>query len=136
MEDLNDNIPRFVEPSFSSKLSTLSPRGQFVTLAKAYDADDSDNLNLKYKIIDGNEHQVYAIEESNGLITLQNNQKLYNHKQTVLNVSVTDGIHTTYARVKIALLPENIHSPVFEKLVYEAAVQENEKSQQLIITVS
>ncbi|KAL9905398.1 fat-like cadherin-related tumor suppressor homolog isoform X2 [Glossina fuscipes] len=135
VEDLNDNIPRFVEPSFSSKLSTLSTRGEFVTLAKAYDADDSDNLNLKYKIVDGNEHQVYAIEESNGLITLQNNQKLYNHKQTVLNVSVTDGIHTTYARVKIALLPENIHSPQFEKLVYEAAVQENQKSQQLIITV-
>lgn len=135
MENLNDNLPKFVEPSFSNKLSVEAVRGQLVTIAKAYDADDMDNFNLKYKIIDGNEHQVYAIQANTGRITLQNNQKLSNYKQTILNVSVTDGIHTTYTRVKITLLPENIHRPIFENSLYEVHIKENENPDFLLLHV-
>lgn len=133
--DINDNTPEFVEPSFSSRLSINALRGQLVTVTKAFDADDCDNSNLKYKIVEGNEHQVYQIHENSGHLILQNNQKLHEHKQTVLNVSVSDGIHTTYARVKITLLPENMHSPYFEKTLYEAAILENQSSDTLVIQV-
>lgn len=134
--DINDNAPEFVEPSFSNRLSINALRGQLVTVTKAFDADDCDNGNLKYQIVEGNEHQVYQLYENSGLLILQNNQKLHKHKQTVLNVSVTDGIHTTYARVKITLLPENIHCPYFEKPLYETTVLENQNSDTLIIQVS
>ncbi|KNC25725.1 putative Fat-like cadherin-related tumor suppressor [Lucilia cuprina] len=135
VEDLNDNGPKFIEPSFSSKLSISAKRGQFVTIAKAYDADDCDINKLVYKIVDGNEHQLYSIEETTGLIILQNNQRLQNHKQTILNISVTDGLHTSFARVKINLLPENLHAPVFENQYYEAYVYENDDQDKFIVKV-
>ncbi|XP_065362033.1 fat-like cadherin-related tumor suppressor homolog [Calliphora vicina] len=135
VDDLNDNAPKFIEPSFSSKLSISAKRGQFVTIAKAYDADDCDINKLIYKIVDGNEHQLYSIEEYTGLITLQNKQRLQNHKQTILNISVSDGLHTSFARVKINLLPENIYSPVFEKQVYDAFIYENENHDKFILKV-
>lgn len=43
----------------------------------------------------------------------------------VLNISVSDGIHTSFARLKITLIPENLHSPRFEQTVYKAAISEN-----------
>ncbi|XP_073842383.1 FAT atypical cadherin kugelei isoform X2 [Musca autumnalis] len=135
VKDLNDNTPKFVEPSFSCKLSINATRGQFVIRASAYDADECDSGNLRYKIVDGNDHQVFRIEKTTGIIVLQNNQRLENYKQTILNISVTDGLHINYARVKINLLPENMHSPVFESLVYEAHVNENENADIHIITV-
>lgn len=134
--DLNDNAPEFIEPSFSNRLSINAPRGQLVTITKAFDADDCDNSNLKYKIVEGNEHQMFLINENNGLLILQNNQKLHEHKQSILNVSVSDGIHTTYARVKITLLPENIHSPYFERTLYEATILENQNFDTFIIQVN
>ncbi|XP_061386506.1 fat-like cadherin-related tumor suppressor homolog, partial [Musca vetustissima] len=133
--DINDNTPKFEEPSFSSKLSVNATRGQFVTRASAYDADECDSGKLIYKIVDGNDHQIYAIEKSTGIIVLQNNQRLEYHKQTILNISVTDGLHISYARVKIILLPENMHSPVFESSMYEAHIKENENADTFIITV-
>lgn len=133
--DVNDNSPEFVEPSFSNRLSINALRGQLVTVAKAFDADDCDNSNLRYHIVEGNEHQLFMIHENSGLLVLQNNQKLYKHKQTLLNVSVSDGLHTTYARVKITLLPENVHSPYFEKPLYEASIYENQNTDTLITQV-
>uniref|UniRef100_A0A1I8N2J7 Cadherin domain-containing protein n=1 Tax=Musca domestica TaxID=7370 RepID=A0A1I8N2J7_MUSDO len=135
VKDLNDNIPKFVEPSFSSKLSVNASRGQFVTRASAYDDDECDSGKLKYKIVDGNDYQIYNIEESTGIIVLQNNQRLESYKQSILNISVTDGLHISFARVKINLLPENMHSPIFESSVYEVHVNENEKQNTLILTV-
>lgn len=43
----------------------------------------------------------------------------------VLNVSVTDGVYSGYARVKVNILGENNNSPVFTRTVYEVAVREN-----------
>lgn len=136
VDDLNDNAPKFIEPSFSSKLSIAASRDQFVTIAKAYDADICDTNKLIYKIVDGNEHQIYSIDEYKGLITLQNSQRLQNYKQTILNISVTDGLHTTFARVKINLLPENMYSPIFENQAYDAFINENEGENKFIIKVS
>ena len=86
--------------------------------------------------MDGNEHQVFLIDEHTGLIILQNNQRLQNHKQTILNISVTDGLHTSFARVKINLIAENINSPIFKHQIYEALVYENKSLDKYILTVS
>uniref|UniRef100_A0A0A1WPP1 Fat-like cadherin-related tumor suppressor homolog n=1 Tax=Zeugodacus cucurbitae TaxID=28588 RepID=A0A0A1WPP1_ZEUCU len=133
VKDLNDNFPKFTEASFSCRLSVNAQRGQFVINAKAYDPDHEDNEKLKYRIIDGNELQTYTINENNGVITLQNMQNFTDHHQTLLNVSVSDGVHTTFARVKIILMPENNHAPKFMKSVYEASVKENEAAGKSIV---
>ncbi|XP_030375675.1 fat-like cadherin-related tumor suppressor homolog [Scaptodrosophila lebanonensis] len=135
VKDLNDNSPRFVEPSFFSKLSVAATRGQFVALAKAYDVDMSDAEYLEYKIVDGNDLQTYSIGKKSGIISLQNMLNFTDKTSTLLNISSSDGMHTTYARLKITLVPENLHSPEFEKQGYEATIFENQSPGQEIITV-
>lgn len=44
---------------------------------------------------------------------------------TILNISVTDGVYTSFTRVKIELLPANRHNPTFSKHQIEVKVTEN-----------
>ncbi|XP_032575014.1 fat-like cadherin-related tumor suppressor homolog isoform X2 [Drosophila sechellia] len=135
VKDLNDNAPCFVEPSYFTKLSVAAVRGQFVALPKAYDKDISDTDSLEYKIVYGNELQTYSIDKLTGVISLQNMLNFTDKSSTVLNISVSDGVHTAYARLKISLLPENVYSPQFDQSTYEAQVPENLLHGHNIITV-
>ncbi|XP_017121894.1 fat-like cadherin-related tumor suppressor homolog isoform X1 [Drosophila elegans] len=135
VKDLNDNPPCFVEPSYFTKLSVAAVRGQFVALPKAYDKDISDTDLLEYKIVYGNELQTYSIDKLTGVISLQNMLNFTDKSSTVLNISVSDGVHTAYARLKISLLPENVYSPQFDKSSYEANISENLLHGHNIITV-
>ncbi|XP_043649668.1 fat-like cadherin-related tumor suppressor homolog isoform X2 [Drosophila teissieri] len=135
VKDLNDNAPCFVEPSYFTKLSVAAVRGQFVALPKAYDKDISDTDSLEYKIVYGNELQTYSIDKLRGVISLQNMLNFTDKSSTVLNISVSDGVHTTYARLKISLMPENVYSPQFDQSTYEAQVPENLLHGHNIITV-
>ncbi|XP_017135093.1 fat-like cadherin-related tumor suppressor homolog [Drosophila miranda] len=135
VKDLNDNPPSFVEPSYFIKLSVAAVRGQFVALPRAYDKDICDTDLLEYKIVNGNELQTYDIDKRSGVISLQNMLNFTDKSNTVLNISVSDGVHTVYARLKITLLPENMHSPQFEQSIYEAQIPENLLHGHNIITV-
>lgn len=57
---------------------------------------------------------------------MNNLQKLSDSTFHLLNVSVSDGIFTSFAKVRIEILSINAHIPVFETTQYEAKVQENQ----------
>ncbi|XP_064544890.1 fat-like cadherin-related tumor suppressor homolog isoform X2 [Drosophila montana] len=135
VKDLNDNSPKFIEPSFNTKLSVAATRGQFVALPRAFDDDISDINFLQYKIVDGNDLQTYSINKQSGIISLQNMLNFTDKPNTILNISISDGIHTSFARLKITLVPENVHSPQFEEIVYKASILENMPHGHEIITV-
>lgn len=44
----------------------------------------------------------------------------------MLNVSVSDGVYTSFSRVRIEMISTNRHSPVFEKLQYDGRILENQ----------
>lgn len=54
----------------------------------------------------------------------------------VLNVSVSDGVYTSFTRVKINIQPANLHNPVFAQTVFDATVDENQLPGRLVFTVS
>jgi protocadherin Fat 1/2/3 len=60
-----------------------------------------------------------------GIITLINLHKLSEVRAHTLNVSVSDGVYTSFARVRVEMIPANRHNPIFEKHQYEAYVEEN-----------
>lgn len=139
MSDFNDNQPHFAQLSYECVLSQEATRGQFVTILSANDEDDSDANKLIYTIVEGNDQQTYHMDPHTGVISLINMQNFVNKTTTststsssssstfaLLNVSVTDGIYTSYTRVKITILPANLHNPSFERLIYEAEVNENQ----------
>lgn len=71
-----------------------------------------------------------------GIISLINLQNFAQHAVYHLNVSVTDGVYTSFARVKIDILSANNHNPMFEKMIYEARVRENQSPGTPIIQVT
>ncbi|XP_021704618.1 fat-like cadherin-related tumor suppressor homolog isoform X2 [Aedes aegypti] len=133
--DMNDNPPKFEQPSYTCVLSEHATRGQFVTVVSASDPDYIDHDRLTYTIAQGNELQTYDINPVSGIITLVNMQNFAEKHVTILNVSVTDGVYTSFTRVKITILPANLHNPTFEHLFYDVKVNENQLAGRLVTTV-
>lgn len=71
-----------------------------------------------------------------GIITVINLQKLNEVRTHLLNVSVSDGVYTSFTRVRVELTPANQHSPVFDKHQYDARISENLPSSTKIIKVT
>ncbi|XP_011297771.1 fat-like cadherin-related tumor suppressor homolog isoform X1 [Fopius arisanus] len=132
--DMNDNPPKFEQPSYTCSLSEDAERGQFVTVVTASDPDFVDE-KLTYTIVGGNDQQTYSIDQSTGIITLINMQNFGDQKLTMLNVSVTDGVYTSFTRVKIEILPANRHNPKFPNPLIEVTVMENQLPGRLVTTV-
>lgn len=135
VSDSSDNPPFFEQLSYECVLSQEATRGQFVTVLSANDPDYIDSNKLIYTIVEGNDQQTYHMDPYSGIITLMNMQNFGDTHIAVLNVSVTDGVYTSYTRVKISILPANLHNPTFQQLVYEAKVNENQLAGRLVISV-
>lgn len=135
VSDSSDNPPFFEQLSYECVLSQEATRGQFVTVLTADDPDYIDSNKLVYTIVEGNEQQTYHMDPFSGIITLMNMQNFGDTHIAVLNVSVTDGVYTSYTRVKISILPANLHNPYFEQLVYEVKVNENQLAGRLAASV-
>nr|XP_018896045.1 PREDICTED: fat-like cadherin-related tumor suppressor homolog isoform X2 [Bemisia tabaci] len=125
VEDVNDNPPKLEPSVFECRLSEDAIRGQFVTVITASDPDSTDHGKLTYLITSGNEQQTFSMDPTKGIITLMNLQKLSETRMHSLNISVSDGVYTSFARVHVEILSANRYSPVFDEPLYEAKIDEN-----------
>ncbi|KAJ8953022.1 hypothetical protein NQ318_015384 [Aromia moschata] len=123
--DMNDNPPKFEQSSYSCGLSVSSKRDQFVIIVKASDLDEVDQHTLRYTIVAGNEQQTFSMDPNTGIITLTNLANFGSQHLMLLNVSVSDGVYTNFARLKIELLPANLHPPHFQDIIRDVQVPEN-----------
>ncbi|XP_044259254.1 fat-like cadherin-related tumor suppressor homolog isoform X3 [Tribolium madens] len=126
--DMNDNPPKFEQTSYSCCLLINANRDQFVTIVKASDPDEVDQNSLRYTIVAGNEQQTFSMNPETGIITLTNLANFGNENTMILNVSVSDGVYTNFARLKVELLPANLHEPKFDKFIVDVQVPENQPS--------
>lgn len=134
--DVNDNPPRFEQTSYNARLSEEANRGQLVAVLAASDPDELDADRLVYSIVAGNEQQTYAVEPKTGKLNLVNMQSFaINERTSSLNLSVSDGVYTSYARLRIDIVPANRHSPSFAMPILEATVPENQLAGRLVATV-
>ncbi|KAF5307382.1 hypothetical protein FQR65_LT07099 [Abscondita terminalis] len=133
--DMNDNPPKFEQPSYTCGLSVHAKRDQFVTIVTGSDPDEVDQGRLRYSIVAGNEQQTFLMDSSSGIISLSNLANFGSDRSMILNVSVSDGVYTSFARLKVELLPANLHSPVFQDIVLNVHVAENKPIGQLIVAV-
>uniref|UniRef100_T1J1P1 Uncharacterized protein n=1 Tax=Strigamia maritima TaxID=126957 RepID=T1J1P1_STRMM len=130
--DVNDNPPRFEQPTYHCFLSELATRGQFVTMVTAFDPDLSDQTKLIYTIVGGNDQQCFTINASTGVISLMSLHKFSQQSAYTLNVSVSDGVYTSSTRVKVDILSANLHTPHFEKSKYQVDFEENQPEDTLV----
>jgi protocadherin Fat 1/2/3 len=82
---------------------------------------------------EGNIINIYLIT---GIISLINMQNFAERSSNVLNISVTDGVYTSFTRVKIEILPANHNNPVFPKLQIDVKVAENQPHGTLVTQVT
>lgn len=122
---MNDNPPKFDQMSYSCGVSISAKRDQFVTMVQASDLDEIDQNNLRYSIVGGNDQQIFSMDSNTGLITLTNLANFGTERIISLNISVSDGVYTSFARLKVELLPANLHPPSFLDIVKDVQVPEN-----------
>lgn len=132
-------------------------------MVTATDPDIVDHSRLVFGITGGNAQQMFDINSKSGnrniiiikynyasininicnnfnpiglgIIIVSNLNKLTTVNEHVLNVSVSDGVYTSFSRVRIEMVSTNRHSPVFEKLQYDGRILENQLSGTAIIRV-
>ncbi|CAH0554100.1 unnamed protein product, partial [Brassicogethes aeneus] len=134
--DMNDNPPRFEQSSYSCGLSISARRDQFVTIVKASDLDEVNQNSLRYTLVSGNEQQTFSMNPDSGIITLTNLANFGNQPMLLLNVSVSDGVYTNFARLKVELIPANLHSPTFNDVIIDVSVPENRNAGYLVANVN
>lgn len=122
--DVNDNAPHFSQPSFNCYITDQVLRGQLVTKVMASDEDESDRGRLSYAIMGGNEKQAFSIDSSSGVITVAEHRKPEFSPSYILNVSVSDGVYTSFARVAVGVRNTNQHVPRFTQDVYLVEIPE------------
>lgn len=135
IEDVNDEMPEFIRSDVSAKISDSAITGQFITIMSATDMDTTNSLDeesqkLLYKIVDGDE-TLFNISPATGELSLarpvEQDDLVNEDTKKVLNVSVTDGMFTAYAKLVVEILRSGSMQPPprFEQSHYVANALEN-----------
>ena len=114
----------FFFQEYDVRLSDRASRGQFVAAVRATDSDEK--TKLTYGIIGGNQGQVFDIDVNEGIVTLANLRNFDQTSSYNLNLSVSDGIYSAFAKLKVGLISANSYTPVFTKKSYKVKFAEGQ----------
>lgn len=137
MEDVNDSAPRMERAVVACAVSGEAARGTALARVGAWDPDERDAARLHYAL-EGAEQRAFSVHARTGVLALADTRAWLAAAPGALrslNVSVSDGAHAAFARVKLALAPANRAPPRFPHLVHEARARENQPPPLLLTTV-
>lgn len=135
--DINDNSPRFPEPSIHVTFSESANAGTRVILDTATDGDAGDNdITTDYKIVDGNDDGKFKLD-----VTINpSGETPYLHLETTgkldretrasyqLNISAQDGGSPPrygFLLVNVSILDVNDNPPIFDHSDYIVSLNES-----------
>ncbi|XP_069586709.1 cadherin-10-like isoform X2 [Ranitomeya imitator] len=148
LTDVNDNPPRFSQNTYHLSVSESAPTGTAVGHIKAVDADIGRNAEVRYRIIDGDEMNMFDITTEkatqDGVITIRKrldyeSKRLYTLKMEVENTHVDPHFHylgpfKDTATVKISV-DDADEPPIFGRPSYMFKVHEDIELGTIIGTV-
>lgn len=134
--DINDSAPVFDQLTYHCTITDQITRGQLVTKVSATDPDSSGAADLRYAIVGGNDKQTFKMDEKKGIISLSDQRIPNLYLAYELNVSVSDGVFTSFAGVSMKVLNSNNHSPEFNRILYVAEFPENYGEGRLVTQVT
>lgn len=137
--DTNDHEPKFISPSEENAMiyvSEASPIGHVVFRAIAVDQDAGENGRIKYAIVGSGDGHHFAIDASNGTITLERpfvNNSTATFDATMrrysLTISASDNGYPspliTQTTIQIIVQESNNNSPKFVEPIYHVNITEN-----------
>lgn len=132
VQDINDNIPLFLNEPYVSSIPEMSPVGTTVAQVTATDADDpmyGNHAKLLYSILQGEPY--FSVEPKTGIIvTTWPNMDREAREQYLVVVQVKDmlglsGGYSSTTTVTVSLSDVNDNGPIFQHHLYTFAVLEN-----------
>ena len=120
---LNESLSRpAVSPSPPVEVFESDPVGHLVTLIIA---DDKDGDDLFYSIDGGNDHCDFSISRDKGSLIVARPLDWERQAHYMLNISVTDGVRTTFTALQVSVIDVNEDRPKFPSSEFKVEVHEN-----------
>ncbi|KAJ7327360.1 condensed mesenchymal cell proliferation [Desmophyllum pertusum] len=135
--DINDNPPKFTKDSYDVNIPELTKSNSVVLSVTANDVDSGMNGEVVYSLsndtfgvfrIDSKSGAIYTLQEFEYSVT-----KVYNFLCHATDRGVTP--RKASVAVKVSIIDENNHAPVFEKIPYHAQIQSSVTQGTLLVTV-
>lgn len=127
--DINDNVPVFTVKDYnvSLKEGRVSSNEPIVAVS-ASDADSGKFGSITYRIVNGNDNDIFRIDRSTGEVFVTKPSLIQANGKFDLEVSVTDGGGLTApqgATVHVNVMPAGVGSALFDKPRYNFRVRED-----------
>ena len=106
--------------------------GTFVTRLEAMDKDTTENL--VFNLRSDSEH--FYLDTIIGDVLTAGSLDREVQSMYALNVSVTDGVHTTYGLIRVSVGDVNDNSPVFSRSHYNTAVSQKAAQGSFVLRIS
>ncbi|XP_077135758.1 protocadherin Fat 1 isoform X2 [Ranitomeya variabilis] len=140
LEDVNDNLPMFLQKTYVATLSEASVIGTSVVQVKATDADSGQNKAISYQIVSnhGNSSQFFHIDSNSGSITIAKPLDYeYLNEYTFFVRAVDNGVPilSSDATVHVFVVDLNDNPPVFTQQIYESKISEHSRQGSFVTCV-
>ncbi|KAJ0175823.1 hypothetical protein K1T71_008982 [Dendrolimus kikuchii] len=127
--DINDNSPTFIAKDYNvslkeGRLSSTEP----IVVVSATDGDSGKFGTVSYRIVAGNDNDVFRIDRSSGEILVTKPALVDKDSKFDLEVSATDGgglAATQNAVVHVTVMPAGVGQALFDKPRYNFRVKED-----------
>lgn len=124
--DFNDCPPKFDLPVYETALTLPVFKDLEVMQVTAHDADST----VTYKISDSNHNNTFKIDQSTGIILINDMSELQSYNE--LKIIASDGLYKDTAIVKINITNATKTSLKFEERMHVATIQENTTSVKIL----
>ena len=137
--DVNDNPPVFSEVEYLVAIPENLSIGSSVLQVQASDEDSGENAIVTYRILAGNQQNIFSIDSLTGLITLRNVVNFEQQTEYTLTVSADNSEVavplSSNVNARILVTEVNEAKPVFSEAVYQGSVLENQPPGVTVATV-
>ena len=132
------NRPKFDSEHYYSEIHELSLIGTQVFKLKATVLQPKDNLNLRYKIIDGNYDNVFGITTNGVVFTRQLLDRETQSKYMLVISAQIGSTRVTTTQLHIDVIDDNDNYPVFniEKSQVSIAINENKPNGSAVLRIT
>ncbi|CAG4938447.1 unnamed protein product [Parnassius apollo] len=126
--DVNDNPPEFEFKQYHAAVPEMDAVGTEVMHVRATSRDTGVNADVFYSLVAGDDREDFAVDRTNGALTVARPLDFERRKQYFLTVQALDGGTpplSDHATINITVLDGNDNAPVFSQTSYGARVRED-----------
>ncbi|KAK3552271.1 hypothetical protein QTP86_007154 [Hemibagrus guttatus] len=139
IQDINDNAPKFTKDIYQASISESAQNMTQLLRVSASDMDENKNGLVRYRLLEGNEENLFSIDSSSGQVTLVGNLDYEATSSYSLKIIAEDSGTVPLSSsclLSISILDENDNSPSFPKSTITVDVLENMRIGELVASIT